>query len=83
MNFVKGTCCPHYDEEPQRKPIVKKMIVTKKVKSIFAVDGGAALHIKNEKSFKSVVFKKNKSSYEVCLDKGNLIENSFIKTTLL
>jgi aminopeptidase N len=23
MGFIKGICCPHYDEEPQRRPAVK------------------------------------------------------------
>ena len=23
MNLIKGCCCPHYDEEPERKPTVK------------------------------------------------------------
>ncbi len=83
MNFVKGTCCPHYDEEPERKPTVKKLISNNKVKSIYAVDGGAALHIKNEKNFKSVSFKKDKYAYEVTLDKNNIIENSFRKYSLV
>jgi aminopeptidase N len=83
MNFVKGTCCPHYDEEPERKPTVKKIILTNKVKKIFAIDGGAALHIKNEKYFKSVIFKRDKSSYAVSSNKGNLIECSFKKLTLI
>ena len=58
MNIIKGTCCPHYDEEPERRPTVKKLIVSKKLKYVYAVDGGAALHIKNEKQFKSIGFKK-------------------------
>ena len=83
MNFIKGTCCPHYDEEPQRKPTVKKLILANKVKNIYAVDGGVALHIKNEKNFKSVVFRKDKNSYEVSSKKGNIIEKSFRKVILL
>lgn len=83
MDFVKGTCCPHYDEEPERKPTVKKLISNSKVKSIYAVDGGAALHIKNEKNFKSVSFKNYKNAYEVTLDKNNVIENSFRKFSLV
>tara|TARA_B100001094_G_scaffold6459_1_gene5723 strand:+ start:2492 stop:3199 length:708 start_codon:yes stop_codon:yes gene_type:complete len=83
MNFIKGTCCPHYDEEPERKPTVKKLISNNKVKSIYAVDGGAALHIKNEKNFKSVSFKMHKNAYEVTLDKNNIIENSFREFSLL
>ena len=83
MNIIKGTCCPHYDEEPERRPTVKKLIVSKKLKNVYAVDGGAALHIKNEKQFKSVVFKKDKSSYEVSLDEENFVESSFKKASLI
>ena len=80
MNIIKGTCCPHYDEEPERRPTVKKMIMSKKVKNIFAVDGGAALNIKNENIFKSVSFREQKSSYEVSLLRGKLVERSFKKS---
>ena len=78
LNFVRGTCCPHYDEEPERKPTVKKLVLTKKIKNVFAVDGGAALHIKNEEKFNSVVFKKDIGSYEVSSKRGNLIDKIYI-----
>ena len=42
FKFIKGTCCPHYDEEPERKPMVKKLLIANKYKNIFAIDGGAA-----------------------------------------
>ena len=83
LNFVKGTCCPHYDEEPERKPAVKKLLLKNKIKNVYAVDGGAALHIKDEKVFKSVIFKKNKSSYLVDIKKKSINEKSFNKTILI
>ena len=83
LNFMRGTCCPHYDEEPERKPFVKNLLDRKKVKKIYAVDGGVALHIKNEANFKSVVFRKTKSSYAVSLERKNLIEKSFRKVILV
>ena len=83
LNFVKGTCCPHYDEEPERKPAVKKLLLTNKIKNVYAVDGGAALHIKDEKVFKSVIFKKNKSSYLVDIKKKSINEKSFKKIILI
>lgn len=83
LNFVRGTCCPHYDEEPERKPFVKELLDRKKVKKIYAVDGGVALHIKNEENFKSVVFRKTKSSFAVSLERKNLIEKSFRKVILV
>ena len=83
MNIIKGSCCPHYDEEPERKPTVKKLLSSKKFKNIFAIDGGAALHIKNESIYKSIVFKKNKSAYLVSADNGKIIEKSFRKIILI
>ncbi len=28
LGFVKGACCPHYDEEPQRRPSLKKFLIS-------------------------------------------------------
>ena len=83
LNFIKGTCCPHYDEEPERKPAVKNFLLKNKIKNVYAVDGGAALHIKDEKIFKSIIFKKNKSSYLVDVKKKNINEKSFKKIILI
>ena len=83
LNFIKGTCCPHYDEEPERKPVVKNFLLRNKIKNVYAVDGGAALHIKDEKIFKSIIFKKNKSSYLVDVKKKNINEKSFKKIILI
>ena len=83
LNFIKGTCCPHYDEEPERRPAVKKLLQSNKIKDVFAVDGGAALHIKDEKIFKSIVFRKEKSSYLVSQNGKAINEKSFKKTNLI
>ena len=83
LNFIKGTCCPHYDEEPERRPAVKKLLLSNKIKDVFAVDGGAALHIKDEKIFKSVVFRNEKSSYLVSYEGKKISEKSFKKIKLI
>ena len=83
MKLIKGCCCPHYDEEPERKPAVKKLLNTNKFNTILAIDGGAALHIKNESIYKSIVFKKSKSAYLVSKDNGKIIEKSYRKIILI
>ena len=83
LNFVKGTCCPHYDEEPKRKPAVKKFLMSGKIKDVYTVDGGVALHIKDEKEFKSVVFRKDKGSYRTFLEKKEIVEEKFRKIMLV
>ncbi len=77
LGFVKGTCCPHYDEEPQRKPSLDKFISEKVLKLCYAVDGGCALHIEDEKEFKSVVFSKNKNSFLVELKDNKVVEKPY------
>ena len=72
LGFMKGACCPHYDEEPQRKPSLDKFISEKALQSCYAIDGGCALHIEDEKELISVVFSKNKNSFLVEL-KGNKV----------
>ena len=77
LGFVKGTCCPHYDEEPQRRPSLKKFLSQQILESCYAVDGGCALHIQDEKEFGSIAFSKNKKSFHVELKNDKVVENSF------
>ena len=77
LGFVEGACCPHYDEEPQRKPSLNKFITEKVLKSCYAVDGGCALHIEDEKEFKSVVFSKNKNSFLVEMKDNKVAEKPY------
>jgi aminopeptidase N len=77
MGFVKGNYCPHYDEEPQRRPSVKKFLVDEVFDSCFSSEGNSALHIKNESDYLSINFGKEKKSYKVSLVNGKVIEVPF------
>ena len=77
LGFIEGACCPHYDEEPQRKPSLNKFITEKTLKSCYAVDGGCALHIEDEEEFKSVVFSKNKNSFLVEMKDNKVTEKPY------
>ena len=77
LGFVKGACCPHYDEEPQRRPSLKKFLSQQILESCYAVDGGCALHIQDEKEYGSIVFSKNKKSFYVEFKNDKVVENSF------
>ena len=82
LGFVKGACCPHYDEEPQRRPSLKKFLSQKILESCYAVDGGCALHIDDEKEYRSIAFSKNKKSFLVEFNNEELVENSFPVTDI-
>ena len=77
LGFVKGVCCPHYDEEPQRRPSLSKFLKDGVVQFCHAVDGGCALHIKNEEEYKAVVFSEDKNAYLVDLEKDTVSEKPY------
>ena len=82
MGFVKGNYCPHYDEEPQRRPSVKKFLEDKVFDSCFSSEGNSALHIKNESEYLSINFGKEKKSYKVSLVNGKVMEVPFENLTI-
>ena len=82
LDFINGTCCPHYDEEPSRIPYVKKILFEEKVNNCISIEGGSAMHFINGKPFKNVSFKNNKNTYNVFLDNNDIIENPFEKIQL-
>ena len=77
LGFVKGVCCPHYDEGPLRRPSLKRFLTEGMVQSCHAVDGGCALHIENEEEYKAVVFSKDKNAYLVDLEKDAVVEKPY------
>lgn len=78
MGFTKGNCCPHYDEEPERKPSLSKFIETKEIFNCYAIEGGCALHIKNDAVYTAISFRGKKNSYLV-----TQLNNKIIETKLL
>ena len=78
MNFISGNCAPHYDEEPERKPSLSKFIETKEIFNCYAIEGGCALHIKNDAVYTAISFRGKKNSYLV-----KQLNNKIIETKLL
>ena len=77
LNFISGTCCPHYDEEPERIPYVKKMLLEEQLTNCISIEGGSAMHFIDGKPFKNVCFKNKKNTYEVFLDNNEIVERPF------
>ena len=77
LGFIEGTCCPHYDEEIDRRPAVDAFLSKQLISSCIAIEGECALHIKDGKVFSSVAFGKGKKSYSVVLRNNKVIETQF------
>ena len=82
MGFIKGICCPHYDEEPQRRPAVKTFLEDGIIDSCYSVEGNCALHIKNDDEYLSVDFGKEKNAYIVSIDDDKVKEAAFNRLSI-
>ena len=77
LDFIKGICCPHYDEEPSRIPYVKKLINEKKLTNCISIEGGSALHCIDGIPIKNVSFKNSKNSYNVSFEDNKIIHKPY------
>ncbi len=77
LDFIPGTCCPHYDEEPTRIPYVHRILRDKKIPNCISIEGGSALHFIDGKPYKNISFKKNKNSYNVVYENKKIIEQPY------
>ena len=82
LDFIRDTCCPHYDEEPSRIPYVKKILLEQKVTNVISIEGGSAIHFIDGIPFKNVSFYNNKNTYNVYLDNNDVVEKPFDKIQL-
>ena len=80
LGFTKGNCCPHYDEESERRPSLIQFLKKKELSDCYAIEGGCALHIKNDDVYSAVSFQGNKKSYLVNLE-GERIKENICSTT--
>ncbi|WP_456271285.1 Type 1 glutamine amidotransferase-like domain-containing protein [Bacillus sp. AK031] len=74
LGFLKGSHCPHYDGELERRPSYSRFISESKISPGFAADDGAALHFINGKLAKVVSSRPHASAYFIKEDAGNAVE---------
>ena len=68
---MPGSCCPHYDSEKDRRPSVHKFVDREKIKSVYAIEDGAAIHFVDDAPYKNISFFKDSKVFFV--DKQNSI----------
>ena len=77
LGIVKGTACPHFDEEKEREPYVNELIKKNIIKSCICIEGNCALHISDDSVFSSINFGKGKKSLQVKQQDSRLVKEYF------
>ena len=74
LGFINGMACPHYKEESDRRPHVHKFLLSGKIVSGYAIDGGAAAHFIDGKYFKGLQFYPDSHVFKVSEKSGTVEE---------
>ena len=80
LGFLSGMACPHYQEEKDRRPSVHEMLKKEIAMPGYAIDGGAAIHFKNGKYYRSLQFYPKSNVYYVSL-KDKTIKEDLMEMT--
>ena len=75
LGFVRGACCPHYDGEQERRPVLMRLI-KHGFPSTLALDDGAAAHFVGT-GLKEVVSSRPKArAFRIELKRGVVVETT-------
>lgn len=69
LGFLKGSNCPHYDGETDRRPSYHELVASNKIGPGIAADDGVAIHYIEQDIFKIVSSRPAAKAYKVYYDK--------------
>jgi hypothetical protein len=72
---VRGACCPHYDGEKERRPVLMRLI-KRGFPSTLALDDGAAAHFVGARLVEIVSSRRKARAMRVELKRGVVVETT-------
>jgi len=82
LGFLKGSACPHYHDEPDRKPVYQEMVRSGEAKDGVACDDGVGLLYEGDSLTRAVRAARNGKATRVLRQQDKVIEEP-IKVELL
>ncbi|HEX7777607.1 MAG TPA: peptidase E [Vicinamibacterales bacterium] len=74
LGFLKGSHCPHYDAEPERRPLYRKLIGSGQMKPGYACDNDAGIFFVDNDVKRVVSTRAGAKVYHVSVVKGEVVE---------
>lgn len=77
LGFLKGSHCPHYDREKDRRPLYQKLIGSGAMKPGYACDNDAGLYFEDNDVKRVVASREGAKCYYVSVVNGKVVEKPF------
>ncbi|MDF2858808.1 MAG: peptidase, partial [Neobacillus sp.] len=68
LGFLKGSNCPHYDGEKDRRPAYQHFVIAQSISAGIASDDGVAIHYIDQEVSRIVSSRPNAKAYQVSYD---------------
>ncbi|MEQ9029689.1 MAG: Type 1 glutamine amidotransferase-like domain-containing protein, partial [Aggregatilineales bacterium] len=82
LGFLKGSACPHYDGEPERRPTVLRMVKEGEIIPGIAIQDYAAAHYIDGQLHQVVASRPDKHAFYVSVEDGEAHEEALNVTYL-
>lgn len=74
LGFIPGSCCPHYDGEPQRRPAYHQLLNEGEIAAGIAIEDWTGVHYIGTEIFKVVSSKRGARAYSMRAAHGSVQE---------
>ena len=82
LGFLKGSHCPHYDREVDRRPLYRKLIASGQMKPGYACDNDAGIYFEDNEVKRVVSARKGAKAYYVGASGGEAVERPLEPETI-
>jgi dipeptidase E len=65
LGFLRGTCCPHFDSEAERRPTLHQLVADEAAPKALALDDGVAAHFVGRRLLRIVSARPDAGAYAV------------------
>ena len=65
LGFVPGSCCPHYDGEPERRPAYHKLLANQEIAAGVAIEDWTAVHFSGVERSRVIAARAGARAYDI------------------
>lgn len=76
LGWLPGSCCPHFDSEPDRRPSVHRMVARGETSGVLALDDGVGAHFVGRRLSKLVSGRAKAGAFRVSGRNRQVIETA-------
>jgi peptidase E len=74
LGFLPGSCCPHYDGEPQRRPSYHRLLASGEIAAGVAIEDWTGVHFIGSEHHRVIASKRGARAYSVRAVYGSVQE---------